>query len=202
MSASSSKCRHGIRRARLSARHPGCARRPVQDLQANRTQRSVRTRDSSDRRGHSRAALRAGQQTFRLGDIAEVRRGLEDRRRQDVYQGREAVLLGAISARSERYQVTPQSRTEGIEHHIEERLAIADQPKSSPSRSTNFSTFAEAIAIVLVCRSPPRLAGRLCRRPDDPDGARRHVLRHVADGIDLHRMPRRSRHCTRPTGRR
>src|ERR1700724_2519231 len=39
--------------------------------------------------------LRAGQQTFRLGDIAEVRRGLEDPpSAKTYYQGREAVLLG------------------------------------------------------------------------------------------------------------
>ncbi len=39
--------------------------------------------------------LRAGQQTFRLGDIAEVRRGLEDPpSARTRYQGQEAVLLG------------------------------------------------------------------------------------------------------------
>src|SRR5262249_11614249 len=39
--------------------------------------------------------LRAGQQTFRLGDIAEVRRGLEDPPAAKTrYRGREAVLLG------------------------------------------------------------------------------------------------------------
>src|SRR5215813_6007380 len=40
--------------------------------------------------------LRAGQQTFRLGDIAEVRRGLEDPPSAKTrYQGQEAVLLGS-----------------------------------------------------------------------------------------------------------
>src|SRR5215510_1486232 len=43
--------------------------------------------------------LRAGQQTFRLGDIAEVRRGLEDPPATKTrYQGREAVLLGTTMA--------------------------------------------------------------------------------------------------------
>ena len=43
--------------------------------------------------------LRAGQQTFRLGDIAEVRRGLEDPPSAKTrYQGQEAVVLGATMA--------------------------------------------------------------------------------------------------------
>src|ERR1700730_11662921 len=43
--------------------------------------------------------LRAGQQTFRLGDIAEVRSGLEDPPSAKTrYQGREAVLLGTTMA--------------------------------------------------------------------------------------------------------
>ncbi len=43
--------------------------------------------------------LRAGQRTFRLGDIAEVRRGLEDPPSAKTrYQGREAVLLGTTMA--------------------------------------------------------------------------------------------------------
>src|SRR5215467_5112737 len=43
--------------------------------------------------------LRAGQQTFRLGDIAEVRRGLEDPASAKTrYRGREAVLLGTTMA--------------------------------------------------------------------------------------------------------
>ena len=43
--------------------------------------------------------LRAGQQTFRLGDIAAVRRGLEDPpSAKTYYQGREAVLLGTTMA--------------------------------------------------------------------------------------------------------
>ena len=43
--------------------------------------------------------LRAGQHTFRLGDIAEVRRGLEDPPvARTRYHGREAVLLGTTMA--------------------------------------------------------------------------------------------------------
>jgi len=43
--------------------------------------------------------LRAGQRTFRLGDIAEVRRGLEDpAAARTRYQGREAVVLGTTMA--------------------------------------------------------------------------------------------------------
>ena len=43
--------------------------------------------------------LRAGQQTFRLGDIADVRRSLEDPPSAKTrYQGREAVLLGTTMA--------------------------------------------------------------------------------------------------------
>jgi multidrug efflux pump subunit AcrB len=43
--------------------------------------------------------LRAGQQTVRLGDIAEVRRGLEDPASAKTrYRGREAVLLGTTMA--------------------------------------------------------------------------------------------------------
>jgi len=43
--------------------------------------------------------LRAGQQTFRLGDIAEVKRGLEDPPTAKTrYQGQEAILLGTTMA--------------------------------------------------------------------------------------------------------
>jgi multidrug efflux pump subunit AcrB len=43
--------------------------------------------------------LRAGQQTFRLGDIAKITRGLEDPPSAKTrYQGREAVLLGTTMA--------------------------------------------------------------------------------------------------------
>jgi multidrug efflux pump len=47
----------------------------------------------------SELRLRAGQHTFRLGDIAEVKRALEDPPAAKTrYQGREAVLLGATMA--------------------------------------------------------------------------------------------------------
>src|SRR5215510_14651017 len=43
--------------------------------------------------------LRAGQQTFRLGDIAEVKRGLEDPPTAKTrYQGQDAVLIGTTMA--------------------------------------------------------------------------------------------------------
>jgi multidrug efflux pump subunit AcrB len=43
--------------------------------------------------------LRAGQQTFRLGDIANIKRSLEDPPSAKThYQGREAVLLGTTMA--------------------------------------------------------------------------------------------------------
>ena len=84
------------------ARHPGGARRPERAwTPAGRIETSERSvRIDVQRRlrsveDDSRARLRAGQQTFRLGDIAEVKRGLEDPPTAKTrYQGQEAVLLG------------------------------------------------------------------------------------------------------------
>jgi multidrug efflux pump subunit AcrB len=102
--------------------------------------------------------LRAGQQTFRLGDIAEVRSGLEDPPSAKTrYQGREAVLLGTTMASSA--NVTEVGATvERVLKRIEQDLPIgvelgqiSDQAQVVTKSIDEFlEAFAEAIAIVLV----------------------------------------------------
>ena len=102
--------------------------------------------------------LRAGQQTFRLGDIAEVRRGLEDPPSAKThYQGREAVLLGTTMAPGA--NVTEVGATvERVLKRIEQDLPIgvelgriSDQAQVVTKSIHEFlEAFAEAISIVLV----------------------------------------------------
>src|SRR5215813_13364770 len=102
--------------------------------------------------------LRAGQQTFRLGDIAQVRQGLEDPPSAKTrYQGQEAVLLGATMAPG--YNVTVVgAAVEKALHGIERDLPvgvqlgkISDQAQVvSKSVGEFLESLAEAIGIVLV----------------------------------------------------
>jgi multidrug efflux pump subunit AcrB len=102
--------------------------------------------------------LRAGQQTFRLGDIAEVRRALEDPPAAKTrYQGKEAVLLGATMAPG--YNVTVvgaavERALKGIERDLPvgvELGKVSDQAQVvSKSVSEFLRSLAEAIGIVLV----------------------------------------------------
>ncbi|HEY7551628.1 MAG TPA: efflux RND transporter permease subunit [Hyphomicrobiaceae bacterium] len=102
--------------------------------------------------------LRAGRQTFRLGDIAEVKRALEDPpAARTRYQGQEAVLLGATMAPG--YNVTVVGATvERALHGIERELPvgvelgkISDQAQVvSKSVGEFLRSLGEAIAIVLV----------------------------------------------------
>jgi multidrug efflux pump len=102
--------------------------------------------------------LRAGQRTFRLGDIAEVRRGLEDPPSAKTrYQGREAVLLGTTMA--------PGANVTEVGAAVERALSrverdlpvgielgrISDQAQVVTKSVREFlEAFAEAIGIVLV----------------------------------------------------
>jgi multidrug efflux pump len=102
--------------------------------------------------------LRAGQHTFRLGDIAEVKRALEDPPTAKTrYQGQEAVLLGATMAPG--YNVTVVgAEVEHALHAIERELPvgvrlgkISDQAQVvSHSVGEFLRSLAEAIGIVLV----------------------------------------------------
>jgi multidrug efflux pump subunit AcrB len=102
--------------------------------------------------------LRAGQQTFRLGDIAEVRRGLEDPPSAKTrYQGREAVLLGVTMAPGANVTEVG-AAVERVLKRIEQDLPIgvelgqiSDQAQVVTKSIDEFlEAFAEAIAIVLV----------------------------------------------------
>jgi multidrug efflux pump len=102
--------------------------------------------------------LRAGQQTFRLGDIAEVRRGLEDPASAKTrYRGREAVLLGAT--------MTPGANVTEVGAEIERVLKrierelpvgielgrISDQAQVVTRSVHEFlEAFGEAVGIVLI----------------------------------------------------
>src|SRR5262245_61669895 len=102
--------------------------------------------------------LRAGQHTFRLGDIAEVKRALEDPPAAKTrYRGKEAVLLGATMAPG--YNVTVvgaevERALKGIERELPvgvELGKISDQAQVvSHSVGEFLRSLAEAIGIVLV----------------------------------------------------
>ena len=102
--------------------------------------------------------LRAGQHTFRLGDIAEVKRALEDPpTARTRYQGQEAVLLGATMAPG--YNVTVVgAAVERVLKDIERELPvgvhlgkISDQAQVVSKSVREFlRSLAEAVGIVLV----------------------------------------------------
>jgi multidrug efflux pump len=102
--------------------------------------------------------LRAGQHTFRLGDIAEVTRALEDPPTAKTrYQGQEAVLLGATMAPG--YNVTVvgaevERALKGIERELPVGVQlgkISDQAQVVSKSVREFlRSLAEAIGIVLV----------------------------------------------------
>lgn len=102
--------------------------------------------------------LRAGQQTFRLGDIAEIRRGLEDPPSAKMhYQGREAVLLGTTMVPGANVTEVGAAVDRALKR-IEQDLPIgvelgriSDQAQVVTESIREFlEAFAEAIAIVLV----------------------------------------------------
>jgi len=102
--------------------------------------------------------LRAGQQTFRLGDIAEVKRGLEDPpAARHRYQGKDAVLLGATMAPG--YNVTVvgaevERTLKAIERDLPVGVELGKVSDQAQVVSTSVGQFmrslGEAVAIVLV----------------------------------------------------
>jgi multidrug efflux pump subunit AcrB len=102
--------------------------------------------------------LRAGQQTFRLGDIAEVKRGVEDPPTAKTrYQGKEAVLLGTT--------MVPGANVTEVGAAVEKTLARAGQDHPigveigrisdqahvvSKSVHEFLEALAEAVGIVLI----------------------------------------------------
>ena len=156
--------------------------------------------------------LRAGQQTFRLGDIASVRRGLEDPpSAKTSYQGRDAVLLGttmAPGANVTEVGAEVERALKRIEQDLPIGVELGQISDQAQVVSKSIHEFLEALGEAHRHRARrvvpgARLARRPGRRPDDPDGAGRDVLRHVADG---HRpaphLARRADHRARPAGRR
>jgi multidrug efflux pump subunit AcrB len=102
--------------------------------------------------------LRAGQQVFRLGDVAEVRRALEDPATAKTrYQGREAVLLAATMAPGNNVTVVG-AEVERALKSIERDLPvgvqlgkISDQAQVVSKSVREFlRSLAEAVGIVLV----------------------------------------------------
>src|SRR5262245_38210110 len=102
--------------------------------------------------------LRAGQQTFRLGNIAEVRRGLEDPASAKTrYRGREAVLLGTTMAPGANVTEVG-AEIERVLKRIERDLPlglelgrISDQAKVVTRSIHEFlEAFGEAVGIVLI----------------------------------------------------
>jgi multidrug efflux pump subunit AcrB len=102
--------------------------------------------------------LRAGQQTFRLGDIAEVKRALEDPpTTKSRYQGKEAVLLGTTMAPGGNVTEVGAAVEQALKE-IEQTLPlgaelgrISDQAQVvSKSIHEFLEALAEAIGIVLL----------------------------------------------------
>ncbi len=102
--------------------------------------------------------LRAGQQTFRLGDIATVTRGLEDPPAGKMrYQGQEAVVLGVVMANGANVTEVGAAVERALKR-VEADLPIgiemgkvSDQAHVVREAIDGFlSAFGEAIAIVLV----------------------------------------------------
>jgi multidrug efflux pump subunit AcrB len=102
--------------------------------------------------------LRAGRETFRLGDIAQVTRGLEDPPATKTrYQGHEAVLLGTTMAPGANVTEVGASLGEALKR-VEQSLPvgielgkISDQAQVVSKSITQFlEALAEAIGIVLV----------------------------------------------------
>src|SRR5215467_2655200 len=102
--------------------------------------------------------LRAGQHTFRLGDIAEIRRGLEDPPSAKTrYQGLEAVLLGTTmvpGANVTEVGAAVEQTLKRIEQDLPVGVAfgrISDQAQVVSKSIREFlEAFAQAIGIVLV----------------------------------------------------
>ena len=102
--------------------------------------------------------LRAGRETFRLGDIAQVTRGLEDPPATKTrYQGHEAVLLGTTMAPGANVTEVGASVGEALKR-VKQSLPvgielgkISDQAQVVSKSITEFlEALAEAIGIVLV----------------------------------------------------
>jgi multidrug efflux pump subunit AcrB len=102
--------------------------------------------------------LRAGRETFRLGDISQVTRGLEDPPATKTrYQGHEAVLLGTTMAPGANVTEVGASLGEALKR-VEQSLPvgielgrISDQAQVVSKSITQFlEALAEAIGIVLV----------------------------------------------------
>src|SRR5215813_4963195 len=102
--------------------------------------------------------LRAGQQTFRLGDIAEGRRGLEDPPSAKTrYQSQEAVLLGSTmvpGANVTKVGAAVEQALKRVEQDLPigvELGRISDQAQVVSKSIREFlEAFAQAIGIVLV----------------------------------------------------
>src|SRR5262245_24065853 len=102
--------------------------------------------------------LRAGQQTFRLGDIADVRRALEDPPTTKTrYQGSEAILLGTTmtpGANVTEVGAVVERTLKGIEKDLPIGVAlgkVSDQAQVVRMSIHQFlEALAEAIGIVLV----------------------------------------------------
>jgi multidrug efflux pump len=102
--------------------------------------------------------LRAGQHTFRLGDIADVKRALEDPpAARTRYQGQEAVLLGATMAPGHNVTVVGaevERALKGIERELPVGVQlgkISDQAQVVSKSVREFlRSLAEAVGIVLV----------------------------------------------------
>src|SRR5262249_46621275 len=98
--------------------------------------------------------LRAGQQTFRLGDIAKVERSLEDPPSSKThYQGHEAVLLGTTMANGANVTLVGAQvaqTLQRIERHLPIGVEIGKVSDQAQVVSKSVHEFLEALGVAIV----------------------------------------------------
>jgi multidrug efflux pump subunit AcrB len=98
--------------------------------------------------------LRAGNQTFRLGDIAEVQRSLEDPPTETIhYQGRDAVLLGttmAAGANVTEVGAAVGRTLEQFEHELPVGVELGKVSDQAQVVATSIREFLEALGIAIL----------------------------------------------------
>ena len=136
--------------------------------------------------------LRAGQQTFRLGDIADVRRrprgpavhqdplpGPGGGAARHHHGGPEPTSPRSVPRSSKSLKRIEQDLPVGVEFgRISDQAQVVGKSIHAVSRGARRGDRHRARGVALGAR----LAGRPRRRPDHPHGAGRDVLRHVGDG--------------------
>ena len=152
-------------------------------------------------------SLRAGGTTFRLGDVADVKRGYEDPPQVKMrFNGKEVIGLGVSMEKGGDIIALGKSAGETVGRHQSASCRSASNCSASPNQpevvtasvSEFVHTLIEAVLIVLAVSFvslglhrkplPARRPARPGRRADDPAGAGDHLPGHELLDIDLHKI--------------